>query len=662
MHLRRSQKGLAAAAVIIVIIVVAVVLAFGRSLVKSSVTLGQRAVTESNLRKITDALVQFASLTQRLPCPARGDTDSGNADPDASTTACNSADGVVPWRTLSLPREAAIDGWGRKISYRVFSGATGFTHDGSVNMTSCNSSLGAPIDPTMDAGSKCKSGTPPPNSPSQFLAARSPILVVEDSGTTRNGNAFVLISHGESGYGAYVAEGAAGRTTLPNAAGREFTNMQSAGTYWILSRSDPSVVPTDPAHYDDVVAYLSASDLAIRAKLGARTWSEFPLSAQFSASAVEAAVATAGGSFDASTSQNTGMSSLGMGGFLITATSAGTTRNIGFREQDGIGGIGVIGGSSTSGDINSAFGEKLTFQLGEASEFGKMDVALNAFQITDASPLRKERAEISFWKAGQLVQTATVDAWDFQSNPARCLVRLVSGGTFDRMDVAAVEQTNFGGSSRFTVAGIMACTDPTTPCQTSIAGAVACAIAPPSASTGAASSIGAVDATVAGGVEDNGIAMGTGSGYRVPSSFFGYGFGTTSLPLTTGAGTILAGNCLTLAGDANTYVVATGISAPGTLVLADPGLRQSIPAFTTRNVTVTHCQTAVTFDYGTTLAFGSSAAASPATIDAGSSSTPVSASIAGLTCNTTYYFRTRATSIGATTTGNHQSFTTGPCP
>lgn len=72
---------------------------------------------------------------------------------------------------------------------------------------------------------------------------------------------------------------------------------------------------------------------------------------------------------------------------------------------------------------------------------------------------------------------------------------------------------------------------------------------------------------------------GTGSGYT--STNAGFPIGTTSIPLITGTGTILAGDRVTFNGDSNIYVVETGIAAPGTIVLAKPGLRQAIPAATT---------------------------------------------------------------------------------
>jgi hypothetical protein len=62
------------------------------------------------------------------------------------------------------------------------------------------------------------------------------------------------------------------------------------------------------------------------------------------------------------------------------------------------------------------------------------------------------------------------------------------------------------------------------------------------------------------------------------SAATGFAVGTTSIPLITGADEILAGDVITFAGDANQYVVTTGIDGPGTIVLAAPGLRQALPA------------------------------------------------------------------------------------
>lgn len=72
---------------------------------------------------------------------------------------------------------------------------------------------------------------------------------------------------------------------------------------------------------------------------------------------------------------------------------------------------------------------------------------------------------------------------------------------------------------------------------------------------------------------------GTGASYT--SSTAGFAIGATGIALITGTGTVLAGDTVTFAGDANKYIVKTGVAAPGTIVLAEPGLLVAIPAAAT---------------------------------------------------------------------------------
>ena len=50
----------------------------------------------------------------------------------------------------------------------------------------------------------------------------------------------------------------------------------------------------------------------------------------------------------------------------------------------------------------------------------------------------------------------------------------------------------------------------------------------------------------------------------------------TSVPIDTGSGTILTGDVVTFATDTNQYVVNTGVTAAGTIILGTPGLRQIV--------------------------------------------------------------------------------------
>jgi hypothetical protein len=74
------------------------------------------------------------------------------------------------------------------------------------------------------------------------------------------------------------------------------------------------------------------------------------------------------------------------------------------------------------------------------------------------------------------------------------------------------------------------------------------------------------------------LASGTGASYTTTAA--GFAVGTTSIPLITGTGTVLAGDVVVFAGDANKYVVTTGVAAPGTITIAEPGLRVAMSAAT----------------------------------------------------------------------------------
>lgn len=66
---------------------------------------------------------------------------------------------------------------------------------------------------------------------------------------------------------------------------------------------------------------------------------------------------------------------------------------------------------------------------------------------------------------------------------------------------------------------------------------------------------------------------GTGSGYLVNSAALAVG--STTIPVDTGTGTIVAGDVLAIAGDSNKYVVATALTG-GNVVIAEPGLRTAV--------------------------------------------------------------------------------------
>jgi hypothetical protein len=69
------------------------------------------------------------------------------------------------------------------------------------------------------------------------------------------------------------------------------------------------------------------------------------------------------------------------------------------------------------------------------------------------------------------------------------------------------------------------------------------------------------------------VIKGTGASYVTSGT---YAAGATAINLATGTGTVLAGDCVSFAGDPNVYVVGVGNTGPGIITLNSPGLLQAL--------------------------------------------------------------------------------------
>jgi hypothetical protein len=96
--------------------------------------------------------------------------------------------------------------------------------------------------------------------------------------------------------------------------------------------------------------------------------------------------------------------------------------------------------------------------------------------------------------------------------------------------------------------------------------------------------------------------------------------------------------------------------APTVVTLAASGVNTTI-ATLNGTVNANNLSTTVTFNYGLTVAYGSTVSATPATVT-GTSTTSVLANLTGLTPNTTYHFRVSGVNSAGTSNGNDMTFTT----
>jgi hypothetical protein len=266
----------------------------------------QQALTQQRLLALRQALVNFASANGRLPCPADGALPLGDVNFGLERRAANGTclvvagipimnRGVVPWTTLGLPGDAALDAWGRRVSYRVFEGARGLTVTDGGSLVNCATTGTAAA---LVANNFQCAAVAPRTDPASVLApaTRRGLAVYDESQSTTTvwQVALVLISHGASGAGAWTTGGV--QQALPpvaNAVERANGLVLNAATvpitpntcplppavmpaqpicHYRLNKSDATVALTANNHFDDQVVYVTFTDLFREAGRAARNW------------------------------------------------------------------------------------------------------------------------------------------------------------------------------------------------------------------------------------------------------------------------------------------------------------------------------------------------------------------------------------------------------
>lgn len=199
------------------------------------------------------------------------------------------------------------------------------------------------------------------------------------------------------------------------------------------------------------------------------------------------------------------------------------------------------------------------------------------------------------------------------------------------------------------------------------AAASAIAATAPSATTGPVTAVGPTTATVSGAVNPNGTATtwyveyGTSTNYGSKTSATSAGAGTTSSSVTANLGGLTAGTTyhyrLVAQSTAGTSHGNDGILQTSSTPVAVTGGASSITSTSALlNGTVNPNGRSSTwyFEYGTSTGYGTKTPAKSA--GAGTSATPVSAPVTGLTTGRLYHFRLVATSDAGTNRGADQTF------
>lgn len=168
----------------------------------------QRTMTQSNLQALMLATAAYAQANGCLPCPTPATASGsgfGRVRGDTAPTACNgcaTAEGIPPFVSLGVAASVAHDGWGRWITMRVDPALTASALGAVVPpMSPCTASdLAAhPVTPTCTLLNASQKGL------CQTKLSAANRVNVQTPGGAAQQAAVVFLSHGSTGYGAFLA-------------------------------------------------------------------------------------------------------------------------------------------------------------------------------------------------------------------------------------------------------------------------------------------------------------------------------------------------------------------------------------------------------------------------------------------------------------------------
>ncbi len=246
---RSRHTGFTLVEMAVVVTLIGILMAMGLAVATSVMQNTQSSVTKDRQTYVRDALLAYFATNHRLPCPDRGsnvgntgrdgveDRTVGGAAPDA-TTACTNPLGTVPFNTLGIAQEKALDGYGNYMTYRLDT-ARGWHLTATFPPAAC------------------------------VVPAAGQAVYTAPASVPSASAAVVLVSHGPNGRGAWnrgpTNTSRNALPTTPEEQGNTVQNPAGPPGYRAYTYSDTAAAP-----FDDVVLPLLVGDVStlMVAKLG----------------------------------------------------------------------------------------------------------------------------------------------------------------------------------------------------------------------------------------------------------------------------------------------------------------------------------------------------------------------------------------------------------
>jgi len=193
-HIRRiacQAMGFSLVELSIVVLIASILLTMGLAAFNAQLDTASLSATQRKQETIKEALIAYLRTNRRLPCPettAFGGSPPTGAETGGATTTCDSFWGTVPFATLGLSRETALDGYGNFFTYFVSSAANTFEPDWTLTA--------APGVPGFSVGN-----------PGRFSITERTATGTLPTTQPANLAAVVIVSHGKNGSGAFTLKG-----------------------------------------------------------------------------------------------------------------------------------------------------------------------------------------------------------------------------------------------------------------------------------------------------------------------------------------------------------------------------------------------------------------------------------------------------------------------
>jgi len=193
----------------VAVLIASILLTMGLAAFSVQVEATTLSATQKRQDTIKEALIAYLRTHRRLPCPETNALDGSpptgaetRTTPNDPTTLCASLWGTLPFATLGLSRETALDGYGNYFTYYASTAA-------NINEPDWTLTSGSGV-PGFNVGN-----------PGRFsITERIGATLVRTTSAT-NLAAAVIVSHGKNGSGAFTLKGT--RIAQPSAGSDERT-------------------------------------------------------------------------------------------------------------------------------------------------------------------------------------------------------------------------------------------------------------------------------------------------------------------------------------------------------------------------------------------------------------------------------------------------------